>query len=427
MDKPKAIIFGAGIYGEKIYLNVKDKYQIICFFDNKIEKDNTHFKGVKVLKPTSLNNFHFKIDVVIIASEKYSNEIYSQLKNELNVPERQIQIPNDLKSEKFGHFFSEVKKIPYDKDSIKIYWSMGSACNYKCSYCFQKSIKRTMPSRSKKEINNLVKNIKTLKNKKITIDLVGGEPTIFPYYEEIVLQLEKLNNVVSIQTETNLSKDLKYFKRIINNMTNKEKLVFSASYHHEYSNFDEFMEKIIFLSKCNVGVRVTVMSHPSKFKEIKFIYEKVKSLIINDVPINFAVVLDCGIPDSRYKEEDLKWIEKANIRIGENLKKEKENISIKYLENDKVNTVKTTSRNSITKGLNTFKNMKCMSGIEMIRIREDGEILPANCFTSSYQKQEYFVTKNAFKENESLLFEYPIECPFDRCSCAADISTTKYR
>jgi sulfatase maturation enzyme AslB (radical SAM superfamily) len=337
-----------------------------------------------------------------------------------------IRIGHDLMKLETHKNILEVKNISLNEDDFSIYWTMGAACNYRCSYCFQKSRNRTMPELSEKQIENLIKNIENLKEKKVKVDLVGGEPTIFAYYERIVVELEKLDNVVNIQTETNLSKDLHYFENLFNKIVNKEKLTFSASYHLEFGNFDEFISKALYFNKNNIRIYMTIMAHPMKMEEVKLLLEKLELNLNKNIRFQFGVVLDMGIPDQRYNKVDLEWIESTNNQIRERYDKENNGIIIKYKCKEQIYEEKTTSRMAIAKGMNVFKDMKCAAGVEMIRIYENGNINPANCFLH-YNQTNYLNGKNIFTENESIRSTNPITCPFYKCTCAADISVTKYR
>jgi N-acetyl sugar amidotransferase len=79
----KAIIFGATENGEVVYSTYKDKFDIIGFFDNDLDKQNTMFCGKEVYSPFS-EKFQSKIlnsDYCIILSCYISYFIIDQIKS----------------------------------------------------------------------------------------------------------------------------------------------------------------------------------------------------------------------------------------------------------------------------------------------------------------------------------------------------------
>lgn len=75
--REKCIIFGASTRGKYAAIKLKDEYEVVGFADNDIKKWGKIIMGIKVIKPSELINFNYKI---IIASEYY-DEIAVQLSN----------------------------------------------------------------------------------------------------------------------------------------------------------------------------------------------------------------------------------------------------------------------------------------------------------------------------------------------------------
>ncbi len=73
----KAIIFGAGSIGEKVLILNKEKYEIIAFTDNDINKIGTVYCSLPVISPQELMDIKF--DVILIGSLIGLNDIPKQL------------------------------------------------------------------------------------------------------------------------------------------------------------------------------------------------------------------------------------------------------------------------------------------------------------------------------------------------------------
>lgn len=86
----RLIIFGAGPTGVRTYNELKDKNEIIAFFDNDEEKTGSTVDGVLVYKPTKSTLEKLDFDQIVIASVYGKWEIKKQLK-ELNVVDEKIE------------------------------------------------------------------------------------------------------------------------------------------------------------------------------------------------------------------------------------------------------------------------------------------------------------------------------------------------
>lgn len=86
-EKIRAVVFGAGVSAEKFLSQIKkDEVSVEYFVDNNPSKQNTYFKGIKIIPPTMLPEIEY--DCIVIASQ-HSPEIASQLLK-LGVPYEKI-------------------------------------------------------------------------------------------------------------------------------------------------------------------------------------------------------------------------------------------------------------------------------------------------------------------------------------------------
>ncbi|AOY75672.1 radical SAM protein [Clostridium formicaceticum] len=427
-EKKKIILFGASDSGKDAYQRLKDKYDIVVFFDNNGAKQGEKFCDVPVVAPIPPQ--HFDAEFIVITSHQWK-DIYEQLNRSLNIGDEKIRI---------GHALLEKSKLIRDitilqvdeadngkinTDKFEIYWLLGYQCNYTCSYCFYKMKEKNVFKVSDDQLRNATNNIASLHNKKIKVDLVGGEPTIFPYYQQLIWDLEKLPNVEMIQTETNLSRSLKYFEELFSQTVNIEKLTFSASYHFEFAKQDEFIEKILLFNRYNVRIGITFMAHPDKLQEVKRFIDTCSIYETKSVAFQLAVVLDMGMPDPRYKKSDLEWINSVNDIFRKNSNKSDSGVCIKYQKDGgNIHEIKISPRRAIADGFNDFRNMQCMAGMDSIRINEKGDVFPAMCFWES-SKDDFCRGKNIFNKDEQLYFDSPVICPFSCCLVPSDVRIKK--
>lgn len=105
----KVLVFGTGDYLNKILKRIEERYEIIGFLDNQIEKQNTYIRGKNiypVMSPQNVKELSF--DKVVIASNNYASEMFSQLLS-LGVREHDIVVD----------FVSIIRKI-YIYDFLKM-------------------------------------------------------------------------------------------------------------------------------------------------------------------------------------------------------------------------------------------------------------------------------------------------------------------
>ena len=80
----KVAIFGGGTHTSRILSLLKDEHfdKIVAIFDNDPKKNNTSINGINVYSPFTNEKVYEKmIDIIIISSLAYENEIYEQIKH----------------------------------------------------------------------------------------------------------------------------------------------------------------------------------------------------------------------------------------------------------------------------------------------------------------------------------------------------------
>ncbi|MCT7481225.1 MULTISPECIES: LicD family protein [Aliarcobacter] len=126
------IIFGTGEFAKNIYNQYKNDLNIINFSDNNKDKHNTLFFEKLVVAPKDLTSIDF--DEIIIASS-YSEEIYQQLVEDLNldknkirrlyVNESKVQFYSKEKVEKSEYFMFEICRL-LEENHISYYIDHGT-------------------------------------------------------------------------------------------------------------------------------------------------------------------------------------------------------------------------------------------------------------------------------------------------------------
>ena len=107
----KAVIFGAGQLGKKIYNDISNKYEVLAFFDNFEKRQGTEYEGIKIYKPEYMKKMQF--DYIFIASMTGHDEMIEQiLENGVDIGK--IDDSYSLGERKYKHsILSDFAKIVY--------------------------------------------------------------------------------------------------------------------------------------------------------------------------------------------------------------------------------------------------------------------------------------------------------------------------
>ena len=112
---------------------------------------------------------------------------------------------------------------------------ISNVCNYNCSYCsdFHRDGSHRWPT----DWQPYIKLIEELqeKNKYLYVEVLGGEPTVWPKFQEFVDVISSDN--VFVEYSTNASRTLRYW----NNFKTQRAFVF-LSWHYEEADDDHFYE-----------------------------------------------------------------------------------------------------------------------------------------------------------------------------------------
>lgn len=171
---------------------------------------------------------------------------------------------------------------PNQSKIFKIEWNLGKRCNFNCSYCDEythDNYSKHIPfDIAKKTIDKIMAKTQ---NKKIKINLTGGEPTVNPDIEEIISYM--YDNNIDIGITTNGSRKLNFYQKILPKLAS---LIFS--YHMEYHAREVLPENIVKIynlaqqQKKYIHVHVHMMMLPTKFDEAINAFDFFKQ---NSVPV----------------------------------------------------------------------------------------------------------------------------------------------
>lgn len=307
-------------------------------------------------------------------------------------------------------FVSQTRVYPNTKTSyrdidglLRFHWDILTICNYHCEYCYRRAEPGWGKILKTEKILSIIKTIDTLNNPFEMIYL-GGEPTLHPGFEKILMETYNSKNIYSFAVITNLNdikpRHIELYKKI------NDKLIINATFHP---------------SQCDIN----------KFKENLLKLNEVSTICVNNMLIS---------PEYKQKTYDITdFMIKNNISFTDNIPF-KANI---YSANDSHNFMdesheyKQFIKEYIT-NFNLFKNL-------IFNFKDKKEIMSdAECFLKGYNNLEGVLCENnnfqisidgeisqmctdtPLKIEDIASFNICIKCPKKTCVCQGLLSGRKY-
>lgn len=293
-------------------------------------------------------------------------------------------------------------KTTYHGYEIHIDWEITQRCNYACSYCA--SYNNELPFQFKKldEYEDSIKFLRSrIGNKKAKINLLGGEPTLYKDWVDLVDILVKYNFIPTITTNLSVPVE-KYIDKL------EHKKVIMPSFHPQFADADVFIQSVIRLREKDLIKNVSIMADTSYWDIVTKVYDALSDIaMINKLREEFKseFEISSGFIEYSKEQEDkiresIKSHEDYDIYLGDKL------VTLGQLKSDF--------------NLN-FKGWKCTIGQERFSIMPNGDIFPSACFLN------YRMAKigNLFRKKLKVLNK-PVVCPFNHCSCGPDIRIEKW-
>lgn len=320
--------------------------------------------------------------------------------------------------------YNDKKIIKIEKTSPGLFltWILNNICTYHCSYCPE-------IVHGGKNHHYDWKHVKPFldqcfeKFPYIHCSLSGGEPTVSPFFKDLVDTIYDRGGTVHVTT--NLVRSWDYWEEIAHKFC-----TISVSYHSEFvvteEEEDEFIDKLSKLSHKSY-VTLRIMMHPRNWDRCVRLYEKA---LLASEPFTIEVVRilpDFGTGfnyfNASYTNEQLDFLKNTPIIFGDPKLKVTNNHRMNKIKSDVLYDDDTREFFSLmiqselerTK-TNNFFGWKCSIGLESLFVHYDGNIQRANCDVGGKIGN---ITKEFIWPTDQII------CNKNICHCAADIVITK--
>jgi organic radical activating enzyme len=294
------------------------------------------------------------------------------------------------------------------RNNTLIQWEVATVCNYSCSYCPEQLHNGKYRWPQKANVINFLNEFKQQHPERtVVIQCIGGEPTVWPEFENFVDDCANIDIVVNVTS--NGSRTVRWWSSICNKL-NK----IALSLHWEQVDIDNFESVVREISKTR-NVEVMIMAMPETFEKSIAQAEKF-SRDYNNVE---AQVKLCRVDFSNeyynFTEQQLqvyKSLPKYYRSPGQDDSMIFRPQSSKLESNGKLIHFK----DIVNEGLNRWKGYTCGAGIQVLSIDFAGNITDGTCHNKSYG-------------NINTSWTVPVNytlCNKDWCNCPIDIKTDKY-
>ena len=267
-------------------------------------------------------------------------------------------------------------------NKVSFSWNLTIECNYRCPYCWFYGDWHQQKTRNKhlavKELMRYWENIyKRYGSAKI--DILGGEPFLYPNFVELIKELSSFHTV---DITTNLSCGVESFAREID----PERVKICPTFHPSFTDFNAFLEKVLFLKEYKFGNRVAYLAYPPQIKQINHYSEGfAKEGLSLSVMAFWGKYSGADYPAGYTQEEKIAIEPYLGDRAGEKFQVVPRKV----------------------------KGTLCRAGQAYAVIYSDGTVFRCG---GSKNSDEKLILGNFFDDNFRLL-EEPLPCSHDFCPC----------
>jgi organic radical activating enzyme len=278
-----------------------------------------------------------------------------------------------------------------------------NVCNYTCSYCsdYHRDGTQRWPEDWEPYLD-LIKRLKK-RNKYLYVEVLGGEPTVWPKFQDFVDSIS--SDDVFVEFATNASRTLRYWKQF----KTQRAFVF-LSWHYEQADDDHFYHVAEIMQE-KASVSIPLMLTPENFERGREMFYRLQDLKVEISP-KFTRTSIHGHDYFRYTEEQTEWIKNSYYN---NMKPF--GIDWTFPRRLHFNGTPIKFMKVLADGLHYFENYTCTAGIRRLFIEPNGDIKRCT-------KKVGGIIGNLF--TGYTLPDEPIVCTYKACPCKLDAIVEKW-
>ena len=331
-------------------------------------------------------------------------------------------------------------KGPHTTDperAVQIQWSMGNTCNFSCDYCptiLHDGSKPWLPTERYLQVVDKISNHYKEKGRYMHWELLGGEVTTIPDFEEIIKRIAHYNSSVTIYT--NGSRTTRWWNEA------KDYLTGVVITYHPLTMDVQHLYDVVNTLKDNLILDINIAGIGGRVKELSEVADNLRNIFtdgkmqsIYDVNITIKTMYKKYLgPDANhhqqeayyeYTPEEITIMQRPGVLPNPNRQPSQDpNDSMEHprfwsteFMYDDAPPKYVQSHQIINEGLNKFKGMKCELGFDSLNIDMNGEVISSWCGAKNFGNITQLENWDIPKEET--------RCPYEFCNNLNDISITK--
>ncbi len=261
-------------------------------------------------------------------------------------------------------------------DIVVVDWSMGSVCNYRCSYCPAETHAGTIPFFPIEDVlafsRRIAAHYRAL-GKQTCFLYTGGEVTVYRDLLPLVRTMRAEGNRVGIST--NGSRALGFWREAKHHLN-----YVSLSYHAEFTPLEHFID-VVNEVRSHATTHVNVMVEPDRFEQCldaaQQVYDRTE-----EVSLDVQIVLRDFLEPYPYTDEQRRRILEVSGDLGRRAKITRERDTYRGLmklvyRDGSEELVK--AGDLYTRNLHSWRGWSCAIGLELLVVDMKGDIHRSWC------------------------------------------------
>jgi sulfatase maturation enzyme AslB (radical SAM superfamily) len=272
-----------------------------------------------------------------------------------------------------------------------------NVCNYSCSYCsdFHRDGSYRWPEDWTPYLN-FINDLKQ-RNKYLYIEVLGGEPTVWPQFQDFVDTISDDN--IFVEFSTNASRTLRYWEQFRTHRA----FVF-LSWHYEETDDDHFY-RVAEIMQHKASVSIPLMVVPDNYDRAVALYERLRGLNVEITP-KFTRTSIHGHDYFEYTAAQREWIQNNYYNKMRDF-----GLAWPVPRNLHFDGEQRKFMTVLDQGLHRFEGYTCTAGIKRFSVDPNGDIKRCT-------KRVGGIIGNLF--TGYTLPDAPIVCNYAACPCKLD-------
>jgi MoaA/NifB/PqqE/SkfB family radical SAM enzyme len=292
----------------------------------------------------------------------------------------------------------------------KVIWTVTTVCNYSCSYC--PSDLHDGKYRWPENYRPIIDLINKWRDGPITIDILGGEPTLWPKFTDFCKDITNSSpHFTKLIFSSNGARSLRYWRDFDAPISS-----LGLSFHPEEADVDHFLKVVETLHNRYPLTIWLMLSYPhldlikKVFEELKKFKVKVRVMSVVGKENNIHSTILTDLPEYTDFSVSSKLDQALPFRGP----------PFRTFASDGIESIAIDPQDLINRKEDAFKGWNCYVGSDTLYITPEGNVTGSSCSVGK-------TYGNVFTDQNISITTAPIKCPYDYCGCGSDVEILKHK